>query len=997
MDKNKTERVFEDELEAGLLTVGGYERSLATDFDLELGLDLKQLFTFIESSQADSWNQLVSRYGGSIDKAQAGFASRLDRELSERGTVEVLRQGVKDQGVKLALAYPRPPTSMNEALARGFDANRLTVTRQLRYSARHANTIDVGLLVNGILVATAELKNPLTGQDVSHAIDQYCDDRDARSDRFLNRPVVHFAVDPFLAYMTTALRGRETVFLPFNRGNGHGKGNPPSDGFATSYLWESVWLREAWLDILLRFVQRNLAGAYIFPRFHQWRAVKALEADARVHGAGKSYLVQHSTGAGKSNSIAWLADRLSNLHGDDQQRVFHKIVVITDRRVLDSALRTTVQQFERVAGVVEAVTGETGPKSRELAEALSSPTSRIVVTTLQTFPYVIDLLEGADLRVKRWAVIIDEAHSSQTGEAAAALRRALGSGDVDEDLESDEALADLMAARGRQPNISFFAFTATPKPKTLVVFGTEGPGGQPEPFDLYSMRQALEEKFILDVLANYSSWKTYYRLATVSEEAARRELEVGKASSALKRVLVHHPEVISQKAKIVVEHFVNHTAEEIGGLAKAMVVTDSKESALRYKQAIDTYVAEQGYQVKSLVAFSQSVADDLLGDVTEATMNGFPESQTADRFKGVEPYDPADFQVLVVCNKFQTGFDEPLLHTMFVDKVLGGLNAVQTLSRLNRTMPGKQSTFVLDFRNDPEVILSAFQDYYEATIAEAIDFNVLTDAYSRVFDFTVLDADEVAAVVARHFGSAAPAGLGKVYAAFAPTVSRWSNLDAELQGEFKAALIGFLNAYSFLSQVLPWSDLDCERLYVFGRALVRLLPARPDGQLQLGTDVILTHLRLEQREAYDLVLEPGGAEPKSALPGEGRGPRHEGRKDSLGNITEDLNKHFGLNLTERDRLVFEQFELSWLADEDLRAVAQANDVSDFRLEFEKAFKRVILENEEANRDLYQRLVTDPRLEAHVLDWYLGRLYQVLRSQELGATSERPPEDAGSEV
>ena len=977
------EKDFEAELEHWLLDEGGYTGSTPANFSLAHGLDTAELFTFIGATQAKEWDQIVHRYGGDPNKAQRAFVERLAKAIDSRGTIAVLRDGVKDQGIKVRLAYFKPATTMNQTLAAAYAANRLTITRQLRYSSRHTNTIDVALFVNGLLVATAELKNPLTGQTVDHAMSQYRSDRDAVHDPVLARALVHFAVDPYLVYMTTALAGAATTFLPFNQGRDEGKGNPDNpDGYATSYLWESAWQREAWLDILGRFVQRTADGATIFPRYHQWDAVRKLEAHARTHGAGQNYLVQHSAGSGKSNSISWLAHRLSTLHDDANHKIFDKVVVITDRRVLDEQLRDTVQQFERVQGVVEAVVGKEGTKSADLAAALASATSRIVITTLQTFPFVLNQVDSAALRDLTWAVIIDEAHSSQTGEAASALRQAIGAGvELPEDVDAESALAEVLAARGRQANMSYFAFTATPKDKTVELFGTLQIDGTKGPFHLYSMRQAIEEGFILNVLDNYTAWKAYYRLATISEQAADREVEVSKAGASLRQILVRHPEVIAQKARIIIEHYRAHTATKIGGQAKAMIVTDSRAAAVKYKQAVDGYIAEKGYALAALVAFSGRVFDDIAAEVTESSLNGFPDTQTADRFRGVDPYKPGDYQVLIVAEKFQTGFDEPKLHTMFVDKTLTGLAVVQTLSRLNRTMPGKEDTFILDFRNDPTDIARAFQRYYEAKTTVPTDVNALTDAYDRVLAVGVVDEAEMAAVVEAHFrtGPQGPA-LGRVYAAFNPALGRFGALEDDAKEEFRQALGGFLTLYSFLSQVLPWTAADCERLHIYGRALAQLLPSIPDGRLDLGSDVVLTHLRLEEQAPAELELHPGENIPGTAFPGEGRGRQHDARLDKLGNITDELNRVIGLRLDERDRLAFEQFELSWLNDNELREVALANDLHGFALEFEKVFKRTVVNNEEANHDLYERLYHDEKFKKRVLDWYLTRVYELLRAE-----------------
>ncbi|MEX2644624.1 MAG: type I restriction endonuclease, partial [Gaiellaceae bacterium] len=677
-----TERKFEGAIEAWLLEHGGYVKGDPREFDRGLGLEPHEVLAFVAQTQPDEWRELAGRHGGE-DNARTSFLKRLAAEIDERGTVDVLRHGVKDLGVEIRLAYFKPAHGLTPELVARYEANRLVLVRQLAYGADETKTIDLALLVNGIPVATAELKNPITGQNVEHAIAQYRRDRDAASVTLARRAVVHFAVDPDLVAMTTKLAGEATRFLPFNRGSEEGgAGNPfnPS-GHRTAYLWEQVWEREAWLDLLARFVHvvgpdkgslaENRAKArIIFPRFHQWDAVRKLEAAVREDGAGRSYLIEHSAGSGKSNSIGWLAHRLSSLHDAGDRKVFDKVVIITDRLVLDRQLQETVYQFEHVHGVVVRIDKD----SAQLAEALAGEQARIIVTTLQKFPFVLDKIEV--LPARRYAVIVDEAHSSQTGEAAADLRRALSATSEQEELdaaESEEAaeeakrgdgqdlLARSLAGRGRPGNLSFLAFTATPKAKTLELFGTPvetAEGRRYRPFHLYSMRQAIDEGFILDVLANYTTYKTYFRI----EKAITDDPEYDKARArrAIARFVTLHPHNLAQRAEIVVEHFRANAAKKIGGRAKAMVVTSSRLHAVRYKLALDKYVADKGYpDVRTLVAFSGKVIDD--GDeFTEPGMNAFPESETAQRFGG------DDYQVLIVAEKFQTGFDQPLLHTMYV-------------------------------------------------------------------------------------------------------------------------------------------------------------------------------------------------------------------------------------------------------------------------------------------------------------------------------------------
>jgi len=644
-------------IETSLLEHGGYIRSSSDHFDPVLGLDTFELFAFISTTQAKSWTSLLGRYGNNPDAAQRGFAKRLAAELDNRGTVDVLRHGVVDLGVTIKLAFFKPAHSLTPELLALYEDNRVTVTRQLAYDTGSAKTLDIALLVNGIPTATAELKNTLTGQTVEDAITQYRTDRDPTNITLSRRALVHFAVAPDRVAMTTKLAGQQTRFLPFNLGHDGGAGNPPNPhGHRSSYLWERVWARDAWMDLLARFIHverptkgssaaKKAAELVIFPRFHQWDAVLALEVDTRTHGAGKNYLIQHSAGSGKSNTIAWIAHRLSSLHDANHTKIFDKVVVITDRVILDKQLQEKVYQVEHTRGVVVKIDHH----SDQLAEALSGEQARIIITTLQKFPFVLDKIEN--LPARRYTVIVDEAHSSQTGEAAKDLRLALGETDEQEltvaEAEDaglvaeavnpiEEALARAVAARGRQKNLSFFAFTATPKARTLETFGSWNKElDRYEPFHLYSMRQAIDEGFILDVLANYTTYKTFWRIEkAVADDPA---YEARKARRAIASFVTLHPYNLAQKAEIIVEHFRMHTAMKIGGSAKAIVVTSSRLHAVRYKQAIDAYIAKKGYSdVAALVAFSGKVTDKNMS-WTEAGMNGFSDTKTAEKF-GTKDY-----------------------------------------------------------------------------------------------------------------------------------------------------------------------------------------------------------------------------------------------------------------------------------------------------------------------------------------------------------------------
>src|SRR6266511_2644050 len=591
------EIAFEDAIVESLVTRSGYTLGTTTHYDPAVALDTAELFTFVGATQGDDWEELVKRNGGDPDLAQRRFVERLAKQIDERGTIDVLRHGVEDLGVEIRLAYFRPASGLNPDLEAKYDANRLTVIRQLRYAPEHANAIDLVLFVNGLPVATAELKNPLTHQTVDHAMAQYRTDRDPKDALLGRRALVHFAVDPDLVMMTTKLEGRATRFLPFNRGSDPGamacgKGNPPNpEGYATSYLWEQVWERQAWLDILNRFIhleptqpgKRSKAALrdalLIFPRFHQWDAVRRLEARAREHRPGRTYLIQHSAGSGKSLTIARAAHRLASLHDAQDRKVFDKVVVVTDRRGLDRQLQGTIYQLEHVHGLVSNLF----ESSKELAEALRSAEAKIVVTTLQKFPFVVDQVAG--LPERRYAVIVDEAHSSQSGETAQEMKRALSGvkaqvpegeeGQIDPQDAVEAAVEASARARGRHDNLSMFAFTATPKGKTLELFG-EPPDedGRHRPFHLYSLRQAIEEGFIMDVLQHYTTYETYFRLARSGEEDP--EVSVREASKAIARYVTLHPSVVAQKAAIVVEHFRGSTRDRIGGMAKAMMVCSSR-------------------------------------------------------------------------------------------------------------------------------------------------------------------------------------------------------------------------------------------------------------------------------------------------------------------------------------------------------------------------------------------------------------------------------------
>ncbi|MDQ6947686.1 MAG: type I restriction endonuclease subunit R, partial [Actinomycetota bacterium] len=689
-----------------------------------------------------------------------------------------------------------------------------------------------------------------------------------------------------------------------------------------------------------------------------------------------------------SNTIAWVAHRLSTLHDATDTKVFDKVVVITDRLILDQQLQETVYQFEHARGVVVKI----DKHSQQLAEALTGEQARIIITTLQKFPFVLDKI--GSLPSRRYAILVDEAHSSQTGEAAKDLRLALGAFDEQEltvaEAEDagfiaqavdpvEEALAKAVAARGRQKNLSFFAFTATPKARTLEMFGTwNSEENRFEPFHLYSMRQAIEENFIHDVLANYTTYKTYWRIEkAVTDDPAYDAI---KARRAIARFVSLHPSNLAQKAEVIVEHFRSHTAAKIGGAAKAMVVTSSRLHAVRYKQAIDAYIAKKGYVgLAALVAFSGKVIDETGFPFTEAGMNGFPEAQTAEQF-GTD-----DYQVLIVAEKFQTGFDQPLLHTMYVDKVLTGLAAVQTLSRLNRNCPLKVDTFVLDFRNDGEEIAAAFEPYYGRTVAPPTDPNLLFDTRSRLDNFDVLRPEEVEATVALLVTIKAPGQHGQVYALLDPAVERFKALDEENRFGFKDALDKFVRTYSFLSQIVSFGESKLERDYLYCRALAsKLRDEMTVERLDLGTEVELTHLRSEMTFEGSLALDSDTGEVKSVF-GEGAGRQNELPLEPLSQIIDTLNERFGLNLGEADQLLFDQFEETWLADPEVAAQARNNTIENFRLVFDRMFLNTVVGRMDDNEAIFKRILDDPEFQATLMSLYATKVYRRAREEP----SDRP--------
>ena len=993
-----TERDFERAIEAGLTSAGGYGMRSPIAFDEALAVFPDDVSGFLRDSQPAKWQALEALLG---PKTAATALDVLSKELELKGTLHVLRHGFKCYGRTFRMAYFRPNTRMNPEAAENYARNRLTITRQVAFASvmkkadgkNRRCIIDVTLAVNGIPVVTAELKNPLTGQRAADAMRQYENERDERDllFAFKKRALVHFAVDPDEVWMTTRLKGRETDFLPFNRGNNHGAGNPPVEGnWKTHYLWDEALQADSLLEILQRFIHLEVKEkqvktdkgvrtvrkeTMIFPRYHQLDAVRKLVAHAKAYGAGRHYLIQHSAGSGKSNSIAWLAHRLASLHDEHDQKVFHSVIVVTDRRVLDQQLQATIYQFEHKTGVVEKIDEDT----QQLARALSQGTP-IVITTIQKFPFISQALstlekKGSGVKIdtagKRFAVVVDEAHSSQSGETATALKGMLNkegieaaiaaqfSDEEDDDLSDDAKAAVLRDAlqRARQPNLSFFAFTATPKFKTKALFDEPGPSGA-SPFHEYTMRQAIEEGFIVDVLRNYTTYERFFGLIKQIEDdpnVPRR-----KAAKALTRYLELHPFNIEQVVCVIVEHFRLYVMHELGGRAKAMVVTGSRLAAVKYKLAFDRYIKEQGYSgIRSLVAFSGMVEDpdDPGSSYTEVAMNdGLAESELP------EAFERDHYRVLLVAEKYQTGFDQPLLQTMYVVKRLAGVQAVQTLSRLNRIAPGKSRAFVLDFANDEDDIYKSFKPYYETTpVGENADPHRLSELQHRLLEWSIFAPADVAAfaeVWYRGKREHSATDHRAMNAVLDVVVQRFKDREAEEREEFRGQLTAYRNLYAFLSQIIPYQDTDLERLYAFVRNLLSKLPPPGDGQaFVLDDEVALRFFRLQQMSEGSIDLSEGEADPLKGPTDVGTA-RSKDEEVTLSSLIHRLNERFGTDFMEADQLFFEQIRASAENDESIAEAARANSFANFAAYLDRILDELFIARMEGNEEIFSKVMTD---------------------------------------
>jgi type I restriction enzyme, R subunit len=1031
---------FEGEI-CDVLAANGWHYSFDdTGYDRARALYPPDLIAWVQETQPQAWDPLVKSHGAA---AEATLLNRVRATLDGPGTLEALRNGVEFIGHKkpVSLVQFKPAMAMNPDIVSRFKANRLRIMRQVHYSVSNQNCLDLVLFVNGIAVATVEVKSDFT-QSVEDAVAQYRFDRNPRPkggkvEPLLSFPcgaLVHFAVSNTDVMMTTKLEGPNTRFLPFNKGHDDGAGNPPTPfGHPTYYLWEEIWQRDSWLEILGRYIvaerdEKKKLTRFLFPRYHQLDATRKLVAAVRSEGAGGKYLIQHSAGSGKTNSIAWAAHFLSELHDDANEKVFSTVIVVSDRRVIDGQLQEALFSFQRTTGVVETIKNDSGAKSGQLASALAAG-KKIIVCTIQTFPFALQAVqEQSSTTGKRFAVIADEAHSSQTGEAASKLKQVLSSeeGEALDDggeFDVEDLLAAQMAAKAADSGVTYVAFTATPKSKTLQLFGRPadpsqplGPMNLPQAFHVYSMRQAIEEDFILDVLQNYTPYALAFQLAQDGNEIDEKEVERSAAMKGIMQWVKLHPYNISQKVLVVVEHFRKNVAPLLEGKAKAMIVLASRKEAVRWKLAIDAYIKDQGYKLGTLVAFSGEVNDPEQGQEpfseTSLTVNpNLKGRDIRDAFKTDE------FHLLLVANKFQTGFDQPLLCGMYVDRKLAGIQAVQTLSRLNRAYPGKDTTYVLDFSNSADAVLEAFKTYYKTAKLEGV-----TDPYlilnlraelDQTGHYDDDDVDRVADVIMN------PKSVqSDLVAALYPVANRLLNLykaareafevagakqnDAAAKSAkdemgalalFKANLGTFVRLYAFLSQVINYGNTDIEKRAIFYKHLERLLKfGRERDELDLS-NLVLTHHSLNKKPDPKLLLDEGDLPLIPPLSDAGSGTVQDKQKAMLAEIIAKVNDLFDGELTPGDKLIYVNNVIKgkFLESEELISEAMNNSKAQFKdsPSLNEKLNSVIIETFDAYQTMGKQALASEDLRKEILATLLGpgQLYEALR--ERGKLEQAP--------
>ena len=966
-----TEKQFESDIVYALLSpAGGYTRN-ADAYDPKAALFTDTLIRFVQNTQPREWARFENQ--NKVDPVRK-FCSAFDNACDRDGLVSVLRHGFKTRGITFRVCYFKPESGLNQKAAALYAQNEITCNRQWFYSAECNKSVDVVLAINGIPVFAFELKNQYTGQNVDNAKRQWMEDRDPRERCFqFNRRILgFFCVDHIEAWMATRLDGKNTFFLPFNQGsagagNDGGKGNPPNpEGYPTAYLWEEVFQKDSMMDIVQKFIHLQVNKStgkqtLIFPRYHQLDVVRKLIADVRAKGSGQNYLVQHSAGSGKSNSIAWTAYRLASLHNEENKPVFSSVVVVTDRTVLDAQLQDTVSGFDHTIGAVETI-GE-DKNSKDLRDALNNSV-RIIVTTLQKFPVIYQEVDKAAGR--SYAVIVDEAHSSQTGSSALKLKAALADlgdalkeaaeieGKEEKELDPEDKLLGEMLAHGRHQNLSFFAFTATPKEKTLEMFGTQYPDGSFHPFHIYSMRQAIEEGFILDVLQNYMTYDTCFKIAKNIPD--NPDLPSSRAAKVIRQYQELHPYNISQKSQIIVETFRSTTRHKIGGRGKMMVITSSRLAAVRYYHEVKRYIEQEHYDdVDILVAFSGAVKDGE-DEWTEPKLNvrrdgsHIAESQTKAEFHD-------NFNVLIVAEKYQTGFDEPLLHTMIVDKKLRGVKAVQTLSRLNRTCPGKNDTFVLDFVNTKEDILEAFQPFYQETyLQQEVNTDLIYQTQKELRGYGIYNEDDIERFIKVWEKADRRNGQGRMSSALMNVKERYDKKTVDERYQFRRQLRSLVKWYGYVSQIVRMFDRELHKEYLFCSYLVQILPADPVEVFDLEGKLKLEYYKLQKTFEGEISLD----EAKGVYEQAGKkGAAGKDPKEPLDEIIEKINERFKGNFTDADRVVLTILQNELMKDNKLRKRASSSDPQIFvESIFPSFFESVAMESYIKSQETFASMFED---------------------------------------
>lgn len=1001
-----SEKQFESDIEAFLLSAdGGYTKN-EDAYDPKLGVYTDTLIRFVKTTQEKEWKRFELQ--NSVN-TELKFVQAFNTACDMDGLIHVLRHGFKHRGITFKVCFFAPESSLNQTAAELYAANEITVNRQWYYSSENGNSVDMVIAVNGIPVFAFELKNQYTGQNIENAKRQWMYDRDQREIcfQFNKRILAFFCIDQLEACMTTKLDGKDTFFLPFNQGsngagNDGGKGNPANpDGYPTSYIWEYVFQKESMMDILQKFLSLQVKEEkkllsdgseqiikkkmILFPRYHQLDVVRKLISDVRDTGAGKNYLIQHSAGSGKSNSIAWTAYRLASIHNEDDNPIFSSVIVVTDRRVLDQQLQDTISGFDHTLGVVETI--DEKKNSGDLRDAINNKV-RIIVTTLQKFPVIyqeVDKVEG-----RNFAIIVDEAHSSQTGSSAMKLKTALADteealreyaeieGKAEDEIDKNDRIVQEMITHGKHPNLSFFAFTATPKAQTLEMFGVPYEDGSFHPYHIYSMRQAIEEGFILDVLQNYMTYDTCFKIAKNTTD--NPELPESRATKIIKKYERLHPYNISQKSAIIVETFKDTTKNKIGGKGKMMVVTDSRLAAVRYFHEIKRYIKEHNYDdLDVLTAFSGSVQD---GDeeYTESKLNvrkdgtHISETQTKAEFHD-------NFNVLVVAEKYQTGFDEPLLHTMIVDKKLKGVKAVQTLSRLNRTCPGKIDTFVLDFANKKEDILKAFQPFYQETsLEQEVNVDLIYQTERELLGYGIYNSDDIEAFIKVYNqpGKQDNVAMGKMTSVLKPVADRYNLKNPEERYQFRRQVRNFIKWYGYISQVVRMFDKDMHKEYLFLSYLICLIPAEKDEPVDLDGKLKLEYYKLQKTFEGAIQLENKYG---VYVPAKQKGVAGQKKKSTLDEIIEKINEKYKGKFTEADRVILGALHDKLIKNKKLFSSAISTDPVIFTESiFPAAFGEAAMQSYTESEESYKTIFEDKNKYQAIMGALAEVIYREMRKK-----------------